>query len=157
VLVILHPCQRNEIDKVMRPHEPNNVDDHEPPTRRRDYSLFYFQQNGQRAHLRFTPLGAAVLVLIIVIPVIALLILFFINSRTPRPQVNTNITVQPAAPHSPNTPLIRQPPPPSPAKNIKQPTFSMPKPPIPLASVNNSNGQLAPRQTPQPTPSESPP
>lgn len=139
----------------MRPYEPNDVSDHKPPTRRRGYSLFYFQQEGQRSYLRFTLLGATVVVLIIVIPVIALLILFFINSRTPFPQVDTNITVQPATPYSPNTPLIRQPPPPSPVKPIKQP--SMPTPPIPPTPINNVNEQLAPRQTPRPTPSESPP
>ena len=139
----------------MRPHEPNNVDDHEPPTRRRDYSLFYFQQNGQRSHLRFTPLGATVFVLSIVIPIIALLIFFFINSRTPPPDTNINISVIPAAPYLSNTPLIRQPPPPPPVKPIKQP--SMPTPPIPPTPVNNTNEQLTPRQTPRPTPSESPP
>ena len=141
----------------MRPHEPNDVNDHEPPARHRGYSLFYFQQEGQRSHLRFTPLGAAVLVLIIVVPVIALLVMFFINSRTPGPEVNTNVTVQPAAPYSPNTPVIRQAPPPSPAKAIKHPASSMPTPPTLPTPVNNSNEQLVPRQSPQPTPSESPP
>jgi|SRR5215213_9235197 len=141
----------------MRPHEPNHVSGHEQPTRRRGYSLFYFQQEGQRSHLRFTLLGAIVVVLIIVVPVIALLVMFFINSRTARPEVNTNVTVQPAAPYSPNAPIIRQVPPPSPAKAIKQPVTSMPTPPTPPTPVNNSNGQLVPRQSPQPTPSESPP
>ncbi len=141
----------------MRPHEPNNVSDRKPPIRRRNSSLFYFQREGQRSHLRFTPLGVTVVVLIIVVPVIALLIMFFINSRTPGPEVNTNVTVQPAAPYSPNTPVIRQAPPPSPAKAVKQPAANMPAPPIPPTPVNNSNGQLVPRQSPQPTPSESPP
>jgi Na+-transporting methylmalonyl-CoA/oxaloacetate decarboxylase gamma subunit len=140
----------------MRPHEPNDVSDHEPPTRRRGNPLFYFQQEGQRSYLRFTLLGVTVVVLIIVIPVIALLLMFFINSRSPKPEVNTNVTVQPAAPYSPNTPVIQQAPP-SPAKAIKQPTASMPTPPTPPTRVNNSNGQLVPRQSPQPTPSESPP
>lgn len=140
----------------MRPHEPNDVSDQAPPTRRRGYSLFYLQQEGQRSHLRFTPLGATVLVLIIVIPVIALLVMFFTNSRTPKPEVNTNVTVQPAAPYSPNTPVIRQAPP-SPAKAIKRPASSMPTPPILPTPVINSNEQLVPRQAPQPSPSESPP
>jgi hypothetical protein len=141
----------------MRPHEPNEVSDHEPPTRRRGYSLFYFKQEGQRSYLRFTLFGATVVVLIIVVPVIALFVMFFINSRTPGPEVNTNVTVQPSAPFSPNTPVIRQAPLPSPAKAIKQPASSMPAQPTLPTPVNNSNKQLAPRQTPQPTPSESPP
>jgi hypothetical protein len=69
----------------MRPHEPNNPSYRKPPIRRRNNSLFYFQQEGQRSYLRFTPLGATLLVLIIIIPVIALLIMFYINSRTPEP------------------------------------------------------------------------
>jgi type IV secretory pathway VirB10-like protein len=96
-----------------------------------------------------------VLVLIIVIPVIALLILFFINSQTPEPQVNTNVTVQPATPFSENTPVIRQAPPPSPAKAIKQP--SMPTPPTVATPGINPNNQVTPKQTAQPLPSESPP
>jgi hypothetical protein len=141
----------------MRPHEPNDVSDHEPPTRRSGNSLFYFQQEGQISHLRFTPLGATVVVLIIVFPVIALLVMFFINSRIPGPEVNTNVTVQPAASYSPNAPVIRQAPSPSQAKAVKQPASSMPTPPTLPTRVNNSNGQLVPRQSPQPTPSESPP
>jgi hypothetical protein len=141
----------------MRPHEPNDVSDYEPPTRRRGYSLFYFKQEGQRSHLRFTLLGATVVVLIIVVPVITLLVMFFINSRAPGPEVNTNVTVQPAAPYSPNAPVIRQAPPPSPTKAVKQPVSSMPTPPTLPTPVNNSNGQLVPRQLPQTTPSESPP
>jgi len=152
--VILHHGQRNEIDKVMRPHETNEVSDHEPPTRRRDYSLFYFQQQGQRHHLRFTLLGVIVFALLIVIPVIALLTLFFINSRTPPPETNINITTAPGASYSPNAPLIRMPPPPR-LSPLKPPV--MPARPTLQMPVNNSNEQLAPRQTPQPTPSESPP
>lgn len=141
----------------MRPHEPHDVSDHEPSTRRKSYSLFYFQQEGRRSYLRFTLLGVVVFALLIIIPIMALLIMFFINSRTPGTEVNTNVTVQPAAPYSPNTPLIRQAPPPSPARNIKQPTFNMPTPPISPTPLHNSNERLAPRHTPQPMPSESPP
>lgn len=140
----------------MRPDEPHDESD-QPPPRPRDYSLFFFQHDSGRSYLRLTLLGVIVFALLIVIPLAALLILFFINSRTPKPEVNTNITVQPAAPYSPNTSLIRQAPPPSPAKNIKQPAFSTPTPSILPTPFNNSNERLAPRHTPQPTPSESPP
>jgi hypothetical protein len=139
----------------MRLHEQNNESDRKTPTRRRNNSLFYFQQEGQCSYLRFTPLGATMLVLIIVIPVIALLIMFFINSRTPEPQVNTDIAVPATTPFSPNTPVIRQAPPPSPAKVVKQP--DRPKPPTVSTPSNNLNEQLAPKQTPQPLPSEPPP
>jgi hypothetical protein len=141
----------------MRPHEPHDEGDQGRPPRRRDYSLFYFQHEGGRSHLRFTLLGVVVFALLIIIPIMALLILFFINSQTPATEVNTNVTVRPAAPYSPNTPLIRQAPPPSPARNIKQPTFNMPTPPLPPTPLSNSNERLAPRHTPQPTASESPP
>lgn len=139
----------------MRPHEPNNVIDRKSPIRRRNNSLFYFQQEGHRSYLRFTPLGAIVIVLIIIIPVIALLIMFYINSQSPEPKVNTNITVRPAAPFSANTPIIRQAPPPSPAKAVKQPNISTP--PTIATPGNNRNDRSAPKQTPQPLPSESPP
>jgi hypothetical protein len=139
----------------MRPHEPNDVSDHEPPASRRGHSLFYFQQEGQRSYLRFTPLGATLLVLLIIIPIIALLIMFYINSRTQEPQVNTNITVPSATPFSPNTPVIRQAPPPSPPKAVKQP--SVPAPPTVATPGNDLNKQIAPKQTPEPLPSESPP
>lgn len=139
----------------MRPHEPNNVSDRKPPIRRRNNSLFYFQQEGQRSYLRFTPLGAMLLVLVIIIPVIAILIMFYINSRTPEPQVNTNITVPSATPFSANTPIIRQAPPPSPVKAIKQP--NIPTPPTIATPGNNPNDRSAPKQTPQPLPSKSPP
>jgi len=140
----------------MRPHEPNDVRDHEAPTHRSGHSLFYFQQDGQRSYLRFTLLGTILLVLLILIPVIALLILFFINSRNPLPETNVNITVPETMPSSVNIPVIRVPPAPSPTKRIKQPTFSMPTPITPTPT-NNANEQIAPEQTPQPLPSTSPP
>ena len=139
----------------MRPPEQSNLKEQKSLTRSGRNSFFYFQREGQRFYLRFTPLGTTVLVLIIVVPVIALLILFYINSRSPEPQVNTNITVQPAAPFSVNTPIIRQAPPPSPAKAVKQPRI--PPPPTITTPSNSANEQLAPKQTPQPRPSESPP
>jgi hypothetical protein len=139
----------------MRPQEPHDVSYPKSPTRSRYGSLFYFQQEGQRSHLRFTLLGATAVVLIIILPVITLLIVFFINSRFPEPQVNTNVTVQPPAPYSANTPVIQQAPPPSPAKAIKQPR--MPTPPTVVTPGSNPNNQVTPKQTTQPLPSESPP
>ena|SRR5437588_12428455 len=141
----------------MRPHEPNDVSDHEPPARRRGYSLFYFQQEGRRSHLRFTLLGVIVFALFIVIPVMAMLILFFINSRTPMPETNVNITGASPVPYSPNTPLIRQAPPSAPPPNIRQPKYSTPTPTTTPTPSNNANEQIIPKRTPQPLPAESPP
>lgn len=151
------PSAERKENKAMRPHEPNDESDHGPSTRRRGYSIFFFQQEGRRSYLRFTLLGVIVFALFIVIPVMAMLILFFINSRSSMPETNINVTGAPPASSSTNPPLIRQAPPPSPARNIKQPTSSMPTPPIPPTPLSNSNERLAPRHTPQPTPSESPP
>ncbi len=142
----------------MRPHEPDNIDDHRPPTRRRNYSLFFFQQEGQRSYLRFTTLGAILSVLIIIVPIIAILTVFFINSRTPFPDTNVNIRFIPATPYAP---VIRQAPLPPAAKNMRQPTFVMPTPPIPPPLLPDTNPRpvpgLTPRPTAQPTPSASPP
>src|SRR6266853_3543722 len=139
----------------MRPPEQSNVTDQKSPTRSSYGSLFYFQHEGQRSHLRFTPLGALVLVLIIIIPVIALLILFYINSRSAPPQVNTNITTQQTPSFSANTPLIQKAPAPTPLKAVK-PSAMPPKPTIVMPD-DNLNKPSTPKQTPQPMPSESPP
>jgi hypothetical protein len=139
----------------MHPREPHNLSAQKSPNRSGYGSLFYFQREGQRSYLRFTPLGATIVVLIIVIPIIALLIIFFINSRSPEPQVNTNITVPSATPFSANTPIIRKAPPPTSAKAVKQ--SSTPTPPTVATQGNNPNERSVPKQTPQPSPSESPP
>lgn len=141
----------------MRPHEPNNSSDHMPPTRRRDYSLFYFQQDGRRSYLRFTLFGVVVLMLLILIPITALLIFFFINSRTPVRETNVNITPMTTTPYSTNAPKLRMPPTPSPTKRVKQPTLNMPTPATLPTPVNNANEQIAPARTPEPLPSASPP
>jgi hypothetical protein len=139
----------------MRPHEPNDVSDQKSPTRSSYGSLFYFQQEGQRSYLRFTWLGAILVILIIVIPVSALLILFYINSRSAPPQVNTNITTQPTPSFSANTPLIQEAPARAPVKAVK-PSAIPPKPTLVMPD-DNLNKPSTPKQTPQPLPSESPP
>jgi hypothetical protein len=55
----------------MRPHEPDDLREHQPTTRRRAYSLFFFQHDGGRSYLRFTLLGVIVFALLIVVPVVA--------------------------------------------------------------------------------------
>jgi type IV secretory pathway VirB10-like protein len=104
-----------------------------------------------------------VLILIVgltAISIVAMLAIFFLSGKSDAAkdaakEVNVNITTPPATPFSPNTPVIRQAPPPSPAKPVKQP--SMPAPPAMATPCNNTNEQSVPKQTPQPLPSESPP
>lgn len=141
----------------MRPPEPHHESDQRPPTRRRDYAFFYFQQQGGRSYLRFTLLGVIAIVLLILIPITALLIFFFANSRTSVWETNVNITPTTTTPYSANAPMLRIPPTPSPTKRVKQPTFNMPTPATVSTPVKNANERIVPARTPQPQPSASPP
>jgi hypothetical protein len=141
----------------MRPPEPHHESDHRQPTRRRDYALFYFQQQGGRSYLRFTLFGVVVLLLLILIPITALLIFYFANSHNSVRETNVNITPTTTTPYSANAPMLRIPPTPSPTKRVKQPAFNMPTPMTASTPVNNANEQIVPKRTPQPLPSASPP
>lgn len=141
----------------MRPHEPHDEGDQGRSPRRRDYSLFYFQHDERsgRSHLRFTLLGVIVFALLIVIPVTALFILFFINSRTPMPEANINVSGAPSSPSATNVPVIQslpQPPQPTPLRTPRMP----PRPTLQVLN-NNAPEPLPPGRTPRPTPSSSPP
>jgi len=104
-----------------------------------------------------------VLILIIgltVISIVAMLAIFFLSGKSDAAkdaakEVNVNITTPSATPFSTNAPVIRQAPPPSPAKPVKQP--SIPAPPTIGTPGGDTNEQSVPKQTPQPLPSESPP
>jgi hypothetical protein len=141
----------------MRPPEPHHESDHRPPPRRRDYAFFYFQQQGGRSYLRFTLLGVIAIVLLILIPITALLIFFFVNSHNSVMETNVNITPTTTTPYSANAPLLRMPPTPSPMKRVKQPSFNMPTPATLPTPVNNANERIVPERTLQPLPSASPP
>jgi cytoskeletal protein RodZ len=141
----------------MRPPQPHHESDHRTPPRRRDYSLFYFQQQDGRAYLRFTLLGVIAIVLLILIPITALLIFFFTNSNTSVRETNVNITPTTTTPYSANAPVLRMPPTPLPAKRVKQPTLNLPTPATLPTAVNNANQPIVTTQTPQPQPSASPP
>lgn len=141
----------------MRPLTPHHESDHRPLPRRRNYSLFYFQQQGGRSYLRFTLLGVIAVALLILIPITALLIFFFISSQTSVRETNVNITPTTTTPYSANAPLLRIPPPPSPTKRIKQPAFNMPTPATVSTPVGNANEIIVPTRTPPPLPSASPP
>lgn len=139
----------------MKPSETHAVNQHQSSARGGYRSLFYFQQEGQRSYLRFTRLGALVVILMIVIPVSVLLILFYINSRSAPPQVNTNLTAQPTHPFSVNTRLIQEVPARAPIKAVK-PSAMPPKPTVVMPD-DNLNNPSTPKHTPQPTPLASPP
>jgi hypothetical protein len=141
----------------MPSHEPYNPNDQRPATRRRDYSLFYLQQQGGRSYLRFTLLGVIALLLLILIPITALLIFYFTNSQTAVRETNVNITPTTTTPYSINTPILQMPPTPSPTKRVKQPTFNIPTPTALPTPANNTNEPIVPERTPQPLPSASPP
>ena len=117
--------------------------------------MFFLETFDGRTHLRFTRLGVIVILLLTIIPLIALLVLFLMNSRSPVLDVNTNIRTLPA-PSPQTSPIIRAAPPASP-RNRKQPQIITPAPPAPQVKGSNSNGRVAPEPTPRPLPSESPP
>jgi hypothetical protein len=143
----------------MRPHEPYDERDHEPPPRRRDYSLFFFRHEGGRSYLRFTLLGVVASALLFVIPLAALLILYFIDLQDPGPRTNVNVTVLPSPTASTNTPFFTLPPS-RPLPTLRPP----PRMPPPLEPLNSNAPELViptpgrtPTPTPRPTPSASPP
>jgi hypothetical protein len=138
----------------MRSDENQTLSESRPPDRGRNHSLYFFEKAGEKYYFRLTRLGLFLLILLIAIPITALLLLFTL-SRREQPSVNTNITLPLATPYSANTPVIRQAPPPSPAKAVKQP--SIPLPPTVGTPGSNTNQRSAPKQSPQPLPSESPP
>ena len=138
----------------MQSDENQTFSESRPPDRDRNHGLYFFEKVGEKYYFRLTRLGLFLLILLIVIPIAALLLLFTF-SRRQQPNVNTNVTVPPATPYSSNTPAIRQAPPPSPAKAIRQP--SLPTPPAVVTPSSSPDKRLSPEQTPQPLPSESPP
>lgn len=141
----------------MRPDDHDTHDDMRPHTPRR-FALFFFESGGGgRTYLRFTRLGVIVILLLTIIPLIALLVLFMMNSSRPMPDVNTNISILPASPSPATSPVIRPAPPVSPPRSSKRPGVVTPASPTPQVKGNNLNGQVVTKPTPPPLPSESPP
>src|SRR5438105_14665129 len=82
------------------------------------------------------------------ISIVAMLASYFLSGKNDAAkEVNVNITTPSATPFSPNTPVIRQAPPLSPAKPVKQP--SMPPPPTVATPGSNTNQRSTSKQTPQ--------
>lgn len=102
--------------------------------------LFYFQQRGgHRYYLRVTPLGAFLIIFLVLLSVG--MILYLASTKTPPPNVNTNITVPSPTPYLPDKAIIRQPPPPSPPKptrSASQPLVAPTPPKIEYSSNSNA-------------------
>jgi hypothetical protein len=130
----------------MRPSEQHPVNDNEPPKQRRDYALFFFEQQDNRSFFRFTPLGVTVIVLITVVPVILILIYTVIStSRISNMNVNANVM---STPNPTNRPvIIQQPTPVRVQPKIIQPRMSVPNP---------LNDPVIIKRSESPTPSRSP-
>jgi hypothetical protein len=124
----------------MRAPEHDNASDHQPPVRRRDYSLFFFQHEGTKTFLRFTPLGVTIILLLIVVPLILVLILYLVNSRQiENMNTNVHVPVQTSTPNSDNRPLmIIQRPTSLPPPKIRQQPMNVPNP-LKEPPVVNSN------------------
>jgi hypothetical protein len=149
----------------MRPHEPDDLRDRQQQPRQRDYALFFFQHDGGRSYLRFTLLGVIASALLFVVPLAALLILYFFDPQGPGPRTNVNVSVLPSPP-PPNTPYFQLPP----SRPLPTPRPPPRMPPPPTLEPLNSNApelvviptpgptpQPTPKPTPKPTPSPSPP
>ncbi len=135
----------------MRPLEDQSLDESKHPARRRSLELIYHEQRGTRLYLRFTRLGVIIILLLTVIPLVAILFLFVSNQ--PNKNINLNVTVPSPSPYSPEKTILRQPPP---APSLPKVDTTIPALPSPLTSDRNSNEQILPKQTPQPTPSKPP-
>jgi hypothetical protein len=143
----------------MRSDEQSRQNESQALHPRRKFELFFFENvGGGRTYIRFTRLAVILIIGLTVVSLASILIIFMLRSQpSDAAPVNVNISVPPATPYSANTPIIRQPPPQSPPPIIKQPKYSMPVSPTPQMPSNSANEQIAPRQTPQSSPSESPP
>jgi hypothetical protein len=119
-------------------HHPDNI---KLPKQRKDYSLFFFEQQGNRSYLRFTTLGVTAILLLIVVPLILILILYFVSSQNLEDiKVNTNVSVQSPTPFSVNRTIIQKPTPvPALPKVRQQPQIKLPEPPLNELPVNNTN------------------
>src|SRR5215210_875163 len=116
----------------MRPDEYESLPEHDPRRSRR-FELFFYEQVGTRYYLRFTRLALILVVCLTVIPCVAILALYYQQSRAAPEDANVNIRVAPRAPDI-NPQLIRPAPPATP-------------PPPPKVGIIPRVGEPA-RQTP---------
>ena len=136
----------------MQSSEDQPVNHNKRPVRRRDYSLFYFQHDVEsgRSYLRFTPLGVTVILLLTIVPLILVLVLYFVNSQASQEiKVNTNIPVHSSTPDPVNRPLIIQRPTSLPQPKIRQQPMTISNP-LRDPLIINSNEYPRPNRSPTP-------
>jgi hypothetical protein len=132
----------------MQPPE-HHPGDNKLPKQRKDYSLFFFEQQGNRSYLRFTPLGVTVILLLIAVPLILILILYFVNSQNLEDiKINTNISVQSPTPYTVNRTIIPRPTPVPALPKVRQPQIKVPEQPLNEPPINNTN-EGKPARTPR--------
>lgn len=62
----------------------------------RNYALWYIQNERSRFYVRLTPLGILVAVLLTLIPILAIISLFFVNRAQQSQELkNVNVTITP--------------------------------------------------------------
>jgi hypothetical protein len=140
----------------MRPEEQFTDDSGQP--RHRKFELFYFEKVGTRYQLRFTRLAVLLIIGLTVVSIVSILVIFLISSQQMASEsVNVNVSV-PTRTVAPSDKPILKPPPPAPRlPKVAQPVYRTPTPSSTPPPAKNSNGQTIPKQTPQSSPSESPP
>ena len=113
----------------MQPSEHHPVNDNKPPKQRKDYALFFFEQQGNRSYFRFTSLGVTVILLLTVVPLILILIIFVTSSqRIENMNTNANIPMHTSTPYPINSPVIIQQPTSLPPPKIRQQPMNVPSP-----------------------------
>lgn len=117
------------------------------------FELFFYEQVGTRYYLRFTSLALILVICLIVIPVTAILAIFFTQSRVDFEDVNINMRGEPRAPGNYNHIIPAPPPPPIPTPRVsRSPRDADPSRLMPAAPGFNANAPPIPSQTPSPTP-----
>jgi hypothetical protein len=135
----------------MRPNE-QNVPEKSDSRRGDRFELFFYEQVGTRYYLRFTRLALILIVCLTVIPVAAILAIFFTQSRVDFNDVNINMRGEPRAPGNYNH-IIPAPPPPTTAtpRVSRSPRGGDPARQTPAAPNVNANAPPTPSPTPSPT------
>jgi hypothetical protein len=142
----------------MNPNE-QNIPERRGPHRGGRFELFFYEQVGTRYYLRFTRLALILIVCLTVIPMVAILALFYTESHADLENVNINIRSHPGAPGNDVRLIIQQPPPapmPTPPKAGRSQRGGEPTRQTPAAPASNANAPPTPSPTPSPTPPRPP-